>query len=193
MHDGFDRMAEPLSVSGGMIRQLLLPDERQHVLRSTGNTALVVGNPIVADPRFPSLAGAAAEAATVAGLLTDVGGYEVELLLEEAAQPMAVLSALHDKPWRILHLAAHGVFEFDARSGKEAVSGLVLDNGMFFTAAEADQLRHVPELVFINCCHLGQTRGDSSSACAVPQARRKPRDAVHQDGRSRRRRGRLGG
>ncbi len=162
MHDGFDRMAEPLSISGGMIRQLLLPDERQHVLRSTGNTALVVGNPIVADPRFPSLAGAAAEAATVAGLLTDVGGYEVELLLEEAAQPMAVLSALHDRPWRILHLAAHGVFEFTPEGGKEAVSGLVLDNGMFFTSAEADQLRHVPQLVFINCCHLGQTRGDSS-------------------------------
>jgi tetratricopeptide (TPR) repeat protein len=162
MHDGFDRMTEPLSISGGMIRQLLLPDERAHVLRSTGNTALVVGNPIVADSRFPPLAGAATEAAAVAGLLTETGGYDVQVLLEEAAHPMAVLSAVHDKPWRIMHMAAHGVFEFDA-GGKEPVSGLVLDDGMFFTAAEADQLRHVPELVFINCCHLGQTRGDSST------------------------------
>jgi hypothetical protein len=162
MHDGFDRMTEPLSISGGMIRQLLLPDERAHVLRSTGNTALVVGNPIVSDSRFPSLAGAAAESAAVAGLLTEMGGYDVQLLLEEAAHPMAVLSAVHDKPWRIMHLAAHGVFEFDT-GGKEPVSGLVLDDGMFFTAAEADQLRHVPELVFINCCHLGQTSGDSST------------------------------
>jgi tetratricopeptide (TPR) repeat protein len=161
MHDGFERMTEPLSISGGMIRQLLLSDERAHVLRSTGNRALVVGNPIVADPRFAPLAGAAAEAAAVAGLLTEMGGYEVQLLLEEAAHPTAVLSAVHDKPWRILHLAAHGVFEFDA-GGKEPVSGLVLDNGIFFTAAEADQLRHVPELVFINCCHLGQTRADAS-------------------------------
>jgi tetratricopeptide (TPR) repeat protein len=161
MHDGFERMTEPLSISGGMIRQLLLSDERAHVLRSTGNRALVVGNPIVGDPRFPPLAGAAAEAAAVAGLLTEMGGYEVQLLLEEAAHPMAVLSAVHDKPWRILHLAAHGVFEFDG-GGKEPVSGLVLDNGIFFTAAEADQLRNVPELVFINCCHLGQTRGDTS-------------------------------
>ena len=85
----------------------------------------------------------------------------MQLLLEEAAHPMAVLSAVHDKAWRILHLAAHGVFEFDA-GGNEPVSGLVLDNGIFFTAAEADQLRHVPELVFINCCHLGQTRGDGA-------------------------------
>jgi hypothetical protein len=38
----------------------------------------------------------------------------------------------------------------------------VLDNGLFFTAAEAEQVRHVPELVFINCCHLGQTKGDAA-------------------------------
>jgi hypothetical protein len=166
MHNRFGRSPEPISVSSGMIRQLLLRDERAHVLRSHGNTALVIGNPIVSDPRFASLPGAAAEATSVAGLLTDVGGYEVQLLLEEAAHPMAVLSALHEKPWRILHLAAHGVFEFEPGERKEQVSGLVLDNGMFFTAAEADQLRYVPELVFINCCHLGQTSGETSRRAA---------------------------
>jgi pimeloyl-ACP methyl ester carboxylesterase/tetratricopeptide (TPR) repeat protein len=166
MHDRFGRSPEPLSVSSGMIRQLLLVDERAHVQRAPDNTALVIGNPIVSDPRFASLPGAAAEATSVAGVLTDVGGYEVQLLLEEAAHPMAVLSAIHEKPWRILHLAAHGVFEFDAAAGKEPVSGLVLDNGMFFTAAEADQLRYVPELVFINCCHLGQTSGETSQRAA---------------------------
>ncbi len=99
-------------------------------------------------------------------MLLEDGGYEVELLLEEAAHPMAVLSAIHEKPWRILHLAAHGVFEFEAEENKPPVSGLVLDNGLFFTAAEADQLRSVPELVFINCCHLGQTRGDAAPRVA---------------------------
>ena len=162
MHDGFDRTSDPLSVASGMIRQLLLPDERSHVLRSPGNTALVIGNPIVSDTRFPSLAGAAEEANRVADLLREAGTYEVQLLLEEAASPMAVLTAVHEKPWRILHLAAHGVFEFDREDGSEPVSGLVLDEGLFFTAAEAEQLRYVPELVFINCCHLGQTRSDTS-------------------------------
>ena len=132
------------------------------MLRSPANTALVIGNPKVDDPRFPSLPGAAEEASRVAELLTEPGGYDVTPLLEEAADPMSVLSAVHQKPWRILHLAAHGVFEFDRDDGKEPVSGLVLGEGLFFTAAEADQLRYVPELVFINCCHLGQTRGDSS-------------------------------
>src|SRR4051812_32120093 len=88
------------------------------------------------------------------------------MLLEEAADTMSVLTAVHERPWRILHLAAHGVFEFDTGDGREPVSGLVLDDGVFFTAAEADQLRHVPELVFINCCHLGQTRGDASPRVA---------------------------
>ena len=160
MHDGFDRAAEPLSVSGGMIRQLLDSDGRQQVLRAPENTALVIGNPLVGDERFPSLTGAAQEATTVAGLLDD-SGYQVQMLLEDAASATAVLTAIHEKPWRILHLAAHGVFDFVPEAGKAPVSGLVLNDGLFFTAAEADQLRYVPELVFINCCHLGQTRGDA--------------------------------
>ena len=166
MQDGFDRTSEPLSVSSGMIRQLLVPDERGQVLRSTENTALVVGNPIVRDEHFPSLAGAKDEAASVAALLADAGGYDVQVLLEEAATPIAVLTAIHEKPWRIMHLAAHGVFEYDRDDGQPPVTGLVLDDGLFFTAAEADQLRHVPELVFINCCHLGQTRGDAAPTVA---------------------------
>jgi hypothetical protein len=62
----------------------------------------------------------------------------------------------------VLHLAAHGVFEFRPGAGDRPVSGLVLDGGTFLTAAEAAQLRAVPELVFVNCCHLGQTRGDAA-------------------------------
>ena len=63
MHDGFDRAAEP---HGGGERHdppAAAADERAHVLRSPSNTALVIGNPMVEDPRFPSLLGAAEEAA----------------------------------------------------------------------------------------------------------------------------------
>lgn len=163
LQDGFDRRAEPLSVAGGMVRQLLVQSERDQVLRPNGHTALVIGNPIVTDRRFPSLRGARDEAAAVATLLND-HGYEVEILLDEAATPKAVFSALHDRPWRVLHLAAHGVFAHLV--GTERISGLVLNNGLFFRAEEAQQLRYVPDLVFINCCHLGQTRGDVGEAVA---------------------------
>jgi len=130
------------------------------VLRATDDTALVVGNPKVSDQRFPSLKGARDEAEAVATVLRDIGKYDVNLLLEEAATPTAVLDGLHERPLRILHLAAHGVFEFEHVKGKR-VSGLVLGDGTFFTAAEADQMRYVPELVFINCCFLGKTTGDA--------------------------------
>jgi tetratricopeptide (TPR) repeat protein len=164
LQDGFERSAEPLAVSSGLIRQLLEEQGRPQVMRSPEATALVVGNPIVSDTRFPALAGAADEARHVASVLTDKG-FVVDLLLDRAAHPMAVLSAVHERPWRILHLAAHGVFDFDPGGGQPRVSGLVLDDGLFFTAGEAEQMRYVPELVFINCCHLGQTAGD-----AKPQA-----------------------
>ena len=160
MQDGFDRQPEPVAVASGMVRQLLVERLRHQVLRATDDTALVVGNPKVSDQRFPSLKGARDEAEAVATVLRDVGKYDVNLLLEEAATPTAVLDGLHERPLRILHLAAHGVFEFEHVKGKR-VSGLVLGDGTFFTAAEADQMRYVPELVFINCCFLGKTTGDA--------------------------------
>ncbi len=165
MHDGFDRSAEPMSVAGGMIRQLLLDDERADVLRAPAKTALVVGNPIVQDRRFPPLPGAADEALAVGTLLGE-RGYDVMSLLEQGADALSVLAAVHERPWRVLHLAAHGVFDFEPSPGAPKVSGLVLGDNVYFTAAEADQLRYVPELVFINCCHLGQTSGDAAPRAA---------------------------
>lgn len=165
MQDGFDRQPEPLAVASGMVRQLLVHRERQQVLRATEDTALVVGNPKVTDPRFPSLPGARDEAEAVAAVLQAVGRYDVDLLLEDVATPTTFLTALHERPLRVLHLAAHGVFEFEHTPG-ERVSGLVLGDGTYFTASEANQLRYVPELVFINCCFLGKTTGD-----ARPRAR----------------------
>jgi hypothetical protein len=159
LHDRFDKGAPPLAVASGMIRQLLVDGGRDKVTRAPDRSALVVGDPVVGDERFPALPGAAEEAAAVAARLT-AEGYSVTSLIGEAAHPLAVLSALHQQPWRIVHLAAHGVFEFDLDGGGGKVSGLVLDGGVFLTSAEAEQMRYVPELLFINCCHLGQTRED---------------------------------
>ena len=118
MQDGFDRQPEPLAVASGMVRQLLVERLRHQVLRATDDTAFVVGNPKVSDRRFPSLKGARDEAEAVATVLRDVGKYDVNLLLEEAATPTAVLDGLHERPLRILHLAAHGVFEFEHAKDK---------------------------------------------------------------------------
>ena len=102
-----------------MIRQLLLADERApRAALADQHGARHRQSQVSDDPRFPSLSGAAEEAARVAGLLSDEAATTSTLLLEEGADPMAVLSAMHERPWRILHLAAHGVFEFDREDGK---------------------------------------------------------------------------
>ncbi|MGH7302052.1 MAG: CHAT domain-containing protein, partial [Candidatus Rokuibacteriota bacterium] len=160
LHDRYERGSRPLAVASGMVRQLLDSQGRPDVIRAFGKTALVIGDPVVNDARFPALSGAAAEAAAVADVL-HAQNYDVTALIGAAATPQAVLTAIHEKPWRIVHLAAHGVFNFVPAKGEAAVSGLVLGDRTFFTAADADQIRHVPDIVFINCCHLGQTAGEA--------------------------------
>lgn len=41
---------------------------------------------------------------------------------------------------------------------RKRVSGMVIGKDTFLTPGDVAQMRHVPELVFINCCHLGQTQ-----------------------------------
>jgi hypothetical protein len=163
IQDRYQPEGRPLSVASGMVRQLLVRNVTPGaVVRAATNTALVIGDPIVSDPRFPALQGAADEADAVADRL-EGEKYVVTRLMGALATPSAVFSTLlRGGDWRILHLAGHGVFEFVPEEGETAVSGLVLDDRQFLTADIAGQMRVVPELVFLNCCHLGYTGGDGS-------------------------------
>ena len=111
MQSRFDEGNEPLSVSIGMLRQLLVNDMREQPLRAPGKTALVIGNPIVSDPRFPSLENATKEAKSSPPCSSSTA-TPLQSLLESEAHPLAVYSAMHERPWRVLHIAAHGVFEY---------------------------------------------------------------------------------
>ena len=66
-----------------------------------------------------------------------------------------VLGGLFGRPYRIVHLAGHGDFEA-AADASQRTSGMVLDDEVFLTAAEVRKMAQVPELVFLNCCHIGQ-------------------------------------
>ena len=63
----------------------------------------------------------------------------------------AVINALFKDDYRIVHVAAHG-----AVSDEPAESGAIIGGGMFLTANVIRQLPVVPDLVFLNCCHLAQ-------------------------------------
>jgi len=67
-----------------------------------------------------------------------------------------VFNTLFKKPYRILMIAAHGEVNVIGVDGK-ARTGVVLSDGVMLTATEVGQMEVVPDLVFLNCCHLGKT------------------------------------
>src|SRR4029453_17345658 len=149
MHSG----EKPICVEKGLVRQLQTARYRHQIGARAGQVAYVVGDPLVTPP-YKQLAGARAEALEITKLLR--GQFEVP---EPKNQPSAleVLSGLYERPYRIVHLAGHGQYESPATPGGKARTGMVLDNGVFLTAVEIGQMQQVPELVFLNCCHIGQT------------------------------------
>lgn len=155
---------EPLAVRGGMLRQLAKTEFREHPLSAVRNDALVIGDPSTEGTAFAPLPGARQEATLVADRLAAAG---IATHREIGGQPEEAVIALYHRPYRVLHIAAHG----DHDPACPRASGVVLANGMRITAAEIHQLRQTPELVFVNCCHLGRFVGgvDTDSARAPVQ------------------------
>src|SRR6185295_17577117 len=84
---------------------------RARVLDSgTRSPILVIGEPLC-PPTYPRLAGAWQEAKSVAGRLEKP--HDVRLLLsDDVSQPgpdaLTVVNALHERDWRVVHIAGHG-------------------------------------------------------------------------------------
>ena len=89
-----------------------------------------------------SLTGAEQEAEVVVESLRRYG-YNVEQSIGSAYSALNVINPLYQKPYRVLHVAAHGIFDLRAADGK-ARSGVVLSDGLLLTAAEIGQMEIVP-------------------------------------------------
>jgi hypothetical protein len=156
------RIRRPLAIEAGLVRQLVDPHGRELIRQATGNSALVVGNPLVADRRFANLPGAESEAAAVADQLK--GEYSVTALIGKGISPDQVMTALHERPWKVMHLALHGVFDFPrVPGGEEKVTGAVIGADFYLAPADFNQMPYVPDLVFLNCCHGGNTAADAAA------------------------------
>ena len=112
-----------------------------------------------------------------------LAGQVVGLYADDAIAPgpdaRTVINALMSRNWRIVHIAGHGEAPNDQnhdagepRHGVDAWSGsataapasalaraknargVVLSGGTFLGPCEIRSMRVVPELVFVNCCHL---------------------------------------
>ena len=171
LEDRWSSNGRPPAVASGMVRQLKTETFRPTPAHASGPKALVVGNPDLGGwDAFADLPGAREEATLVARVLREAG-YQVRDCIDEKAD--AILNGLHRDGWRILHLAGHGEHEFpvpavhagacDACGGtppvrQELRSGMVIGRDTLLTPGDVEQMRWVPELVFINCCHLGRTQ-----------------------------------
>ena len=160
LEDRWSQSGRPVAVAGGLVRQLKTTVYRAVPVHAADAKAYVVGNPDLEQWRtFPDLPGARKEAQRVAGVLSQ-RGFMVEQSIDERAD--RVVEGLHRDSWRILHLAGHGEHGFELSPGLEKagrrVSGMVIGKDTFLTPGDVSQMRWVPELVFVNCCHLGRTQ-----------------------------------
>ena len=138
-----------------------------------GNKALVIGNPLGNRDEFPELPGAENEAASVRAMLNSRNQHVTEVLGRDSkTDARRVILALHADSYRIMHFAGHGVYNHELNSDSYScdlcgqkvptttrVTGMVIGSNSFLTPANIKSIRFVPELVFINCCHLGREEG----------------------------------
>ena len=143
----------PLSVNAGMIRQLATGDFRININPVVERTVFVVGDPDLKNPSI-QLPAAATEGEKVADLFT-TQSFDVTRLLKSSAEQ--ILLNLFSKNYKVLHLAGHGVFNSDPNQP----TGMLIGPNAFLTPAHIDQMSNVPELVFVNCCYLGQADGSA--------------------------------
>lgn len=148
-----------LALRAGFLRQLQSEQiTRQGSVRPTGLQALVIGDP---PTNFGRLPGARREAGEVAELLKSFDWTVSEHISqaddEAGDQWIEIDNLLHGAPYRVVHVAAHGIFDPDEPNR----SGVVTGSGPHhrLTALDFRSMSVQPDLVFLNCCHLGLLEG----------------------------------
>ncbi|MDQ6627848.1 MAG: CHAT domain-containing protein, partial [Pseudomonadota bacterium] len=156
----------PWAIRCKLLRKLRTEAFRAQVSDADADgSVLVIGAPMVDPTLYPALPGALAEAtAVVARLTADPAGLDarhVRALVSGADDARTIINALFERPYRVVHVAGHG-----APGSK---GGVVLSGHTFLGAAEVQAMRTVPELVFLNCCHLA-ARDPQSTLLAYDRA-----------------------
>ncbi len=146
----------PLALRAGMLRQLRSDDHtRIRSELSARRSALVIGDPPTALPRLP---GARDEALAVVDALVN-SDYEVtDRVYSDSQQDpvwVDVQNALLARPYNIVHIAAHGVYD---ESDGGIRSGVVIGEKEHHRLSTLDfaAMSATPDFVFLNACHLGR-------------------------------------
>ena len=145
----------PLAVEAGLVRRLETAAFRERVRPATGAKALVIGDPPTT--RYQRLPGAIVEGPRGRGL------PRTARLRRGAPHPsgrqrlrLRGRGVDHEQPfahdYRIVHIAGHGALN----ERNPSMSGVLIGDDIRLTASEIQQMQTTPDLVFLNCCHLGR-------------------------------------
>ncbi len=151
---------DPWAIRSKLLRKLRTDDYRAQVVDATADgDILIIGEPACNPACYPRLPGARREANAVIKCLSDSASgssVRVKSLVGKSGSDgigddaLTIVNTLLERKrtWRIIHIAGHGEppLKTDPR-------GVVLSTG-FLGPREIRSLRTVPELVFVNCCHL---------------------------------------
>ncbi len=159
--------SRPWAIRSKLLRKLQLQSDKFRVQVSDANaddSVLVIGEPMCDPALYPPLPGARAEAQAVVSQLTSgsagIDTGKVRALLSGSDDARSIINALFERPYRVVHVAGHGALGADG--------GVVLSGETFLGANEIQAMRTVPELVFLNCCHLA---GRAASTALTPYDR----------------------
>jgi hypothetical protein len=152
----------PWAIRTKLLRKLQLADFRQQPKDSRQSyPSLIIGEPLC-DAVWPRLPGARQEARSVfEKLKAGLGEEKVVSLIssedKDGDRPDAiqVINTLMAEDWRIIHISGHGDLP-----DNDDPHGVVLSDGLYLGPREIQTMRVVPELVFVNCCHLAATGAD---------------------------------
>lgn len=149
----------PWAIRSKLLRKFKTEQFRRQV-KDANNRApvLVIGEP-ECPKDFPPLPGAYKEASAVADALAlavpNIASRVCRVMADTANGPRpiarTVVNALLSEDWRVVHVAGHGALPGEDGSP----GGVVLSDKTFLGPPEIEAMRVVPELVFVNCCHLG--------------------------------------
>jgi CHAT domain-containing protein len=157
---------QPWAIRTKLLRKLQQEVYRQQVQDAQADDAvLVIGEPMVDPEVYVPLPGARAEAQSVHDALIGSGGLAPERVkaLIDGNDASTIINALFEHRYRIVHVAGHG--EAIKRNDKGEITehgGVVLSEGTFLGPHEIHAMRTVPELVFVNCCHLAARDADQT-------------------------------
>ena len=141
----------PWSIRSKLVRKLRVESFRSQVMDAgPDDDVLVIGEPKCDPAMYPRLEGARKEAIAVAERLSSPGSGiapEKVLSLVDQNDAQTIINALFERRYRVVHIAGHGAYS--------ANGGVVLSGkDTYLGANEVRAMRTVPELVFLNCCHL---------------------------------------